>query len=63
MQYWETPMNKLLACVCLVAFITACAPAPRRSASDTAAMGAGAQQAADLGYHGPAHRAPAPYGN
>jgi opacity protein-like surface antigen len=57
-------MNKLLAAASLVALVTACAPAPRQPSSDTAAMGAGAQQAADLGYHGPARRAPPPlYGN
>ena len=57
-------MNKLLAAASLVAFVTACAPAPRQTANGTAVMGAGAQQAADLGYHGPVQRAPArPYGN
>jgi hypothetical protein len=59
-------MNKLLAAASFVAFVTACAPAPRQPAGGTAVMGAGAgaQQAADLGYHGPLRRAPErPYGN
>lgn len=56
-------MNKLLSLACVVALMSACAGPSDTSAKKNAAMGAGAAEAASLGYHGPVHRGPGQYGN
>jgi hypothetical protein len=56
-------MNKLLVLAGVVALMSACTGLSNTSGGNTASMGAGAAEAADLGYHGPVHRGHRQYGN
>jgi hypothetical protein len=56
-------MNKLLALACVVVLVSACAGFSRTGDAKTASAGAGAAEAATLGYHGPVHRLRGQYGD
>lgn len=57
-DFREQIMNKLLSLACIVALLSACAGSGTSAGKNPAAMGAGAAEAAALGYHGPVHRSP-----
>jgi hypothetical protein len=55
-------MNRLLALAGIAALVAACAGIAQTS-GDAEPLRPGAAEAADLGYHGPLHRARILYGN